>query len=164
MDEKNVTCSSPLVLKITIFGELIQIDDPIQEEQADEKANTDFSNKTFTGYSSLGDLVTSMNLEKAFLREKYADADYDEPTVRIKKVSKRGVIHLNFGNKMKVFRPPEVPESRLLSSKETERTIYQEYDKEMIDVKLYKNDQNDFVYNNEFGWQLQSYEEDTMDI
>ena len=34
----------------------------------------------------------------------------------------------------------------------------------MIDVKLFKNDLNDLMFTNEFSWQLQSYEEDTMDI
>lgn len=95
-----------------------------------------------------------MRFEKASLKEKFDGLIFEKPKVKIKTVTQRGVIHLDFTNKMRVYRAPPKKRRRSLAK---DLTIYQEQQNDIIDVQIKKGDSGDFVPSEEFSWLLKDY-------
>ena len=95
-----------------------------------------------------------MRFEKASLKEKFDGLIFEKPKVNIKSVTQQGVIHIDFTNKMRVYNAPPKKRRRSLAK---DLTIYQEQQKDIIDVKIKKGDSGDFVPSKDYTWELKDY-------
>ena len=94
----------------------------------------------------------------------------EKPTFKFSKVTKSGVIHLDFKNKMKVLQINSRKERRerqrrhLREEVEEKLTIYQQLDKDIVEVNLMKNENGQFYESDSFDWEILDYEEYVMKI
>ena len=121
-DEQNVTSSQPLLLKVTIIEEKLQVKEQIPTEE-NENNDSVINYETLTEDNTPGEIIAAMRFEKATLKEKFDGLIFEQPKVKIKTVTQQGVIHLDFTNKMRVYYVPPKKKRRSLSK---DLTIYQE--------------------------------------
>lgn len=121
-DEQNVTSSQPLLLKVTIIEEKLQVKEQIPTEE-NENNDSVINYETLTEDNTPGEIIAAMRFEKATLKEKFDGLIFEQPKVKIKTVTQQGVIHIDFTNKMRVYYAPPKKKRRSLAK---DLTIYQE--------------------------------------
>ena len=74
--------------------------DDVEEAQLEDLEST--YNETAIDLSYLKDIVSALTSEKLEFKAKFSGADFDKPRARIKEITRNGVIHIDFNNKMKI--------------------------------------------------------------